>query len=113
MSGRRTISSPRAILALLTGLNFLNYLDRILVAAVLPKMSAELGLSDFQGGLTATVFLLGYFVTAPVFKPLTDSPALTGGATPPGDGFFDVTATFVGAVGSTDWTAGWTAFPEN
>lgn len=52
-------------------------------------------------------------VTAPVFKPLTDSPALTGGATPPGDGFFDVTATFVGAVGATDWTAGWTAFPEN
>ena len=52
-------------------------------------------------------------VTAPVFKPLTDSPALMGGATPPGDGFFDVTATFVGAVGSTDWTAGWTAFPEN
>ena len=70
MSGRRTISSPRAILALLTGLNFLNYLDRILVAAVLPKMSAELGLSDFQGGLTATVFLLGYFVTAPVFSAL-------------------------------------------
>ena len=52
-------------------------------------------------------------VTAPVFKPLTDSPALTGGATPPGDGFFDVSATFVGAVGTTDWTAGWTAFPEN
>jgi hypothetical protein len=52
-------------------------------------------------------------VTAPVFKPLTDSPALMGGATPPGDGFFDVTATFVGAVGATDWTAGWTAFPEN
>ncbi|MBL8622976.1 MAG: MFS transporter [Myxococcales bacterium] len=70
MSGRRTIASPRAILALLTGLNFLNYLDRILVAAVLPKMSAELGLSDFQGGLTATVFLLGYFVTAPVFSAL-------------------------------------------
>lgn len=52
-------------------------------------------------------------VTAPVFKPLTDSPALMGGATPPGDGFFDVTATFVGAVGATDWTSGWTAFPEN
>ena len=52
-------------------------------------------------------------VTAPVFKPLTDSPALMGGATPPGDGFFDVTATFVGAVGATDWTAGWTSFPEN
>lgn len=52
--------------------------------------------------------------TAPSFKPLTDSPALKGGAaTTPGDGFFDTTATFIGAVGATDWTQGWTAFPEN
>ncbi|MBK9032115.1 MAG: MFS transporter [Myxococcales bacterium] len=64
------IRRPAAILALLTGLNFLNYLDRILVAAVLPKLSADLGLSDFQAGLTATVFLLGYFVTAPLFSAL-------------------------------------------
>lgn len=52
-------------------------------------------------------------VTAPSFKPLAESPALMGGATPPSDGFFDVSATFVGAVGTVDWTAGWTAFPEN
>jgi hypothetical protein len=38
---------------------------------------------------------------------------LTGGATPPNDGFFDTTATFRGAIGATDWTAGWTAFPAN
>ena len=52
-------------------------------------------------------------VTAPSFKLLADSPALLGGATPPSDGFFDPTATFVGAVGATDWTLGWTAYPEN
>lgn len=52
-------------------------------------------------------------VTAPGFKPLSDSPALMGGATPPSDGFFDTSATFIGAVGVTDWTAGWSAFPEN
>lgn len=52
-------------------------------------------------------------VTQPSFKPLMDSPALMGGAAPPGDGFFDATATFVGAVGATDWTTGWTAYPEN
>ncbi len=53
-------------------------------------------------------------VTSPVFKPLAESPAFSGGATPPNDGFFDSSATFIGAVGpSTDWTAGWTAFPEN
>ncbi len=52
-------------------------------------------------------------LTAPSFKPLADSPALLGGATPPADGFFDPAATFVGAIGATDWTAGWTAYPEN
>lgn len=52
-------------------------------------------------------------VTAPSFKPLAESPALLGAATPPNDGFFDSSATFVGAVGATDWTTGWTAYPEN
>lgn len=50
--------------------------------------------------------------TAPNFMPMAGSPALTGGATPPNDGFFDPTATFVGAVGATDWTQGWTAYPD-
>ena len=53
-------------------------------------------------------------LTTPVFKPLSDSPAFTGGAQPPDDGFFDSSATFVGAVGAAaDWTTGWTSFPEN
>jgi len=47
----------------------------------------------------------------PVFAPASGSPALTGGGTPPSDGFFDSAATFVGAVGESDWTAGWTAYP--
>jgi hypothetical protein len=52
--------------------------------------------------------------TAPVFQPAAGSPALTAAnaATPPNDGFFDTDAVFVGAVGSTDWTTGWTAFPQ-
>ncbi len=36
-----------------------------------------------------------------------------GGATPPNDGFFDTAATWVGAMGDEDWTAGWTAFPAD
>jgi hypothetical protein len=48
----------------------------------------------------------------PSFKPAAGSPALMGGGTPPADGFFDASATFVGAVGSTDWTKVWTAFPR-
>lgn len=51
--------------------------------------------------------------TAPVFKPNAGSPVMTMGATPPNDGFFDVTATFVGAIGTDDWTTGWTEYPQN
>jgi MFS family permease len=65
------------IIALLTGLNFLNYLDRMLVAAVLlrikePVALGGLGLSNLEAGLLATVFLLGYFVTAPIFGAMAD-----------------------------------------
>jgi MFS transporter, Spinster family, sphingosine-1-phosphate transporter len=61
-----------AIVVLLTALNFLNYLDRYIVAAVLPRIQEDLGLSNFEGGLLATMFLLGYFVTAPLFGVLGD-----------------------------------------
>lgn len=66
------IRNPLAIVALLTGLNFLNYLDRYIVAAVLPRIQEDLGLTNFEGGLLATVFLLGYFVTSPIFGVLGD-----------------------------------------
>ena len=47
---------------------------------------------------------------APNFKP-SGTPVV--GATPEaGGGFFDVSATFVGAIGAEDWTAGWTAYPQ-
>jgi hypothetical protein len=49
----------------------------------------------------------------PNFFPQVGSPLLTGAGTPPNDGFFDATATFVGAFGSDDWTFGWARFkPE-
>lgn len=66
------IKHPIAVVALLTGLNFINYLDRFIVAAVLPRIQADLGLTNFEGGLLATVFLLGYFVTSPLFGLLGD-----------------------------------------
>jgi hypothetical protein len=47
----------------------------------------------------------------PSFQPADGAPVLTGGATPPDDGFFDATATFIGAIGATDWTEGWTSYP--
>ena len=55
---------------------------------------------------------------APNWRP-RDLDTLAGGqlapATPPNDGFFEVT-TFIGALGADpaqDWTAGWTAFPQS
>ncbi|MBK6912151.1 MAG: T9SS type A sorting domain-containing protein [Ignavibacteriales bacterium] len=49
-------------------------------------------------------------LTNPNFLPEVGSPLLSGAATPPNDGFFDVTATFVGAFGPTDWTFEWSNF---
>jgi MFS family permease len=66
------IRRPGAILALFTGLNLLNYLDRYVLAAVLPKVQGELGLSNTVAGLLGTVFLAGYSVTSPVFGALGD-----------------------------------------
>jgi hypothetical protein len=48
--------------------------------------------------------------TAPNFAPKAGSPALTGGATPPNDGFFDPTATYRGAIGAADWTVGFASY---
>lgn len=44
------------------------------------------------------------------YVPAAGSPVLTGCGTPPAG--FDQTATFCGAVGSVDWTTGWTRYGE-
>ncbi len=47
-------------------------------------------------------------LTVPDFRVSSGSPALSGAATPPDDGFFDP-VTFLGAMNDEDdWTAGWT-----
>lgn len=66
------IQNRIAIVSLLTGLNFLNYIDRYIVAAVLPRIQKDLALSDLEGGLLATAFLLGFFLTSPLFGMLGD-----------------------------------------
>jgi hypothetical protein len=52
-------------------------------------------------------------VTAPTFVPAAGSIAATGAATPPAG--FDVSAVYIGAFepGGTDWSAGWTSYPED
>src|SRR5579859_1798085 len=61
------IRGPRTILALLTALNLLNYVDRYVLSAVLPGVTEQLGLSGSVAGSLATVFLIGYFATSPIF----------------------------------------------
>jgi MFS transporter, Spinster family, sphingosine-1-phosphate transporter len=62
----------RTILWLLVGLNLLNYIDRWIIAAIVPPMQAELGMSNTQAGFVMSAFMLGYFVTSPLFGYLTD-----------------------------------------
>jgi len=45
--------------------------------------------------------------------PKAGSPALTGGAIPPNDGFFDPSATYVGAFGAEDWTNSWSTIHKS
>jgi hypothetical protein len=49
---------------------------------------------------------------SPDFAPKSGSPALNADrAGTPSGAFFDASARFIGAIGATDWTKGWTAYP--
>lgn len=63
---------PAGTLAILTGINLLNYLDRYVLPAVLTPIKDELHLSDSRLGALGTAFMLGYFLTSPIFGYLGD-----------------------------------------
>jgi len=65
-------SYARLALVLLTGLNFLNYIDRSVLFAVQPLVQAEFHRSDAQFGFLTTVFFLCYMVAAPLVGLLAD-----------------------------------------
>ena len=54
----------RYILAVMVGINFLNYLDRWVASAAAPLIQKEFSLTDFEVGLLGTAFLLVYAVAA-------------------------------------------------
>jgi predicted MFS family arabinose efflux permease len=66
------LPSPRVALATLTGLNFLNYVDRFVPAAVMPSIIAALHLKDAQAGSLSTLFILSYSLVSPVAGWLGD-----------------------------------------
>jgi MFS transporter, Spinster family, sphingosine-1-phosphate transporter len=64
--------SPGWLLFILTGLNLFNYLDRYILSAVALPLQKELQISDGQVGRIVTTFMLGYFITSPLFGYLGD-----------------------------------------
>ena len=57
---------------ILTAINLFNYLDRQVLSAVLTPIKDELHLTDGELGALATAFMIGYFITSPVFGYLGD-----------------------------------------
>ncbi|MDQ2942044.1 MAG: MFS transporter, partial [Candidatus Dormibacteraeota bacterium] len=54
----------RYVLAVMVGINFLNYMDRYVGSAASPLIQKEFGLSDTAVGLLGSAFLLVYAVAA-------------------------------------------------
>ncbi len=77
------IVSPRAVLALLLAVNILNYVDRQILYALLPLISADLRLTDAQAGSLASAFMVVYMLAAPPIAWLADArgrrPWIAGG----------------------------------
>jgi MFS family permease len=66
------LERPSAALGVLTGLNVLNYLDRYVLAAVLPLVTTGLHLSDGQAGNLQSVFIIVYALVSPAVGWLGD-----------------------------------------
>jgi MFS family permease len=64
--------APAVVLSTLAGLNVLNYLDRYVAAATLPLILRDLTISDAQGGLLQSVFIVTYSLACPVAGWLGD-----------------------------------------
>ncbi len=47
-------------------MNFFNYLDRFIVAGVMPRVQEEFHLSNAEGGFLATIFMVVYMCVSPV-----------------------------------------------
>ena len=59
-------SRAATTLVLLCAMNLLDYIDRNILAAVLPNIQAEMGLSSTQAGALGPAFLIAYTLFAPL-----------------------------------------------
>lgn len=80
-NGIAAVWPARRAVALLLAINLLNYVDRYILAAALPKIQKDLAASlpstdaKFWMGALATAFLVSYMITAPIFGWLADRMA--------------------------------------
>ncbi len=72
MKRRPLISAANMALALLLAINLFNYIDRQVLAAVVPEIQKAFRISDFQVGLLQPAFLVSYMIIAPLFGWLGD-----------------------------------------
>jgi predicted MFS family arabinose efflux permease len=68
LSGRRA----GLAVALLFGVNFLNYIDRYVIAAVLPLIQQEFRLDDTRAGYLVSIFVVVYMLASPLTGVLGD-----------------------------------------
>lgn len=69
----KTIKGAKTLLIVLTIINLFNYLDRYVLSALIEPIKSELGVQDDGDmGRLATAFMLGYFLTSPLFGYLGD-----------------------------------------
>lgn len=68
----KTSPYSRYALALLLGVNLLNYIDRQVLYAVFPLIQQDFALSDTALGLLGSAFMITYMVSAPFFGWLGD-----------------------------------------
>jgi predicted MFS family arabinose efflux permease len=62
----------RLAVALLFGVNFLNYIDRYVIAAVLPLIQAEFQVDDTRAGYLVSMFVVVYMLASPLTGWLGD-----------------------------------------
>ena len=64
-------------LALMTLLNFVNYIDRYVLPAVGPRVKESLNLTDTQFGFLGSAFLFAYMLLSPLFGRMGDRGSRT------------------------------------
>ncbi len=72
VAGNRVVAGATVALVLLTALNFVNYIDRYVIAGVQEQIKTEFHVSDAQIGSLAFFFLLTYMCASPITGWLGD-----------------------------------------